>query len=192
MGWFSKKVSRDSWGEISVNISRMLEEGRERFFRACIRAVQRSEEEVVCESLGGSGDFALKGYQLGLVSAFLGLKGYIDERHAQEFVTPLYAHVCGSHVDECLEYLNRYYVEDGDGTMKLVGDVIRYVTNREEVDAAIAISLLPSELLLSGDAQIVVATCFGDEKVAEELMAGLERASRKFSEYVRDLGDQST
>ncbi len=180
------EASRDDWPEISLGISKSLEDDRIRFFESCLERIEKSDSsKVVNRSLAGSADLALKGYQLGIVPAFLEYKQLLREEDAQQFATLLYAQVCGTKIEECLEYLHRYYMEKRDGAIRLVSDVIRYITNSEDVDSTIAMGLLVSEFMLSANAQIWVAVHFRDEILAKQLMDGTKRALEEMARRFR-------
>jgi len=180
MGLFSRKVGRDSWGTICTDLTGYLEQGRERFFDGAL-ALAGEGRSPINRKLGGKADLALKGYQLGLVSAILQERRYVDEKDAQEFVTLLYAQVCGARVQECIEYLDRYYLEEGRASLKLVRDVLGFIVCEENVDLAIAMGLLPHEFGLSASANIYTALVFGDEKRATDLMERAAKAAKEMA-----------
>jgi len=181
MGFFSRKTKQRTWDDICSDLSGLLEESRKRFFRAAVEAVKETGVAAPNDALGGEGDFALKGYQLELVSAFVGRQAYVEEESLEEFDSLMLSQICGDDAEDCMGYVHRYYVQKGEANVKLLNDVVRFITGKMEIDVSIIAGLRVRERIFSTDAQIVSAVVFGDNKLAGELKSRTESAMAKLS-----------
>lgn len=182
---FNSKPSRDKWSTISTDIAKGLEEVRKRWFETGVSLLEEArkgekplEIKIVCRTLGGEADFAIKAYQLLLTSGFLAQHSYIPRSEGKDFADILYAQVCETTVQETMLYLERYNeVQDDRGTQlfRLASDIARYITGSEAhlAESMILVSTIPIYVDFT---HIVVAYAFGDQDTVRELQSKVRSA----------------
>jgi len=183
MGLFSRKPKQRSWEDVCVDLSELLEKSRQSFFQAAVGAVRESGTVVPNATLEGDGDLALRAYQLEVVSAFVGRQGYVAEEDLEKFDSLILDRIGGEDADKCMDYVHRYYVQTGEANVKLLNDLIRFISGAPEIDVSIVAGLRIRELIFSTDAQIVAAAVFGDDKLAGELRSRTETAMPNLDRY---------
>jgi hypothetical protein len=168
---------RDQWGTISLQIAKGLQEARKIWFHNCIKIIQAISQDpsfkeyrinIKQKTLTGKPLQAVKAYQLYWASDFIGQQVYIPKHKGNDFADILYAHVCGTELDTCYYYFNRY-VEAKDGG----GQLIRF-TN--DFASHIVGNLVVGDIIIQAtitffalSVQIVVAESFGDLKTTAAL-----------------------
>lgn len=166
-----------NWMELLLNLSKGLEECRELWFKACLNEIKEKSNITVQKThLEGHIDFATKGYQLFLVSLFLGMHKYLPSNNIREFIERLSAQVCGTELEECLEYLIKYstVTEDYKAQMKTFSnDIEKFLTDTSDNKLEEIIS--NTGPLLWEATHIVVADNFDDEKTADECQEWLKQ-----------------
>ncbi|UCH83121.1 MAG: hypothetical protein JSW50_11710 [Candidatus Latescibacterota bacterium] len=176
MGLFSKKSKERTWEDICSDLAKLLEKSRQSFFQATVDAVKAAGKTTPNDTLTGDGDLALKAYQMEVVSSFVGRQAYLAQEHLEEFDSLILQRIGGDDTDKCMEYVRRYYVETGEANVKLINDLIRFISGELEVDVSIVAGLRMRELIFSTDAQIVAAAAFGDTNLAGQLRSRAESA----------------
>ena len=181
MGFFSKKPKQRDWEDVCSQLSRLMEESRQRFFDAAVKTMEKSGKPVQNASLEGDGELALTAYQLERVSAFVCDLEYVDKRKLDDFDTFLLDQICGEKTDDYMAYIHRYYVQTGEPNVKLINDLIRFISDESEIDVSTVADLQNRERIFAQDAKIVTAVAFGDDKLAGHLMEKTKSAMTKLS-----------
>lgn len=190
MGIFSKLFAsgpgREDWSMISFKISKGLEDVRKTWFNSCVKVLQENSSKKGKDSLaikilnihlGGEADLAIKAFQLYLVSGFLSQHSYISPSKGKDFADILYAQVCGTQIVECLVFFSRYQEalsERGKQLFRFTSDVTKYITgNKAPLNESMLI--IPTVPLFVSLNHIVVANCFGDNKMVKKLESNIEK-----------------
>jgi len=190
MGIFSKLFTggpdRKEWSMISLNISKELLDIRKTWFNSCVKILQEYSSKkskdsldikIVNIHLGGEADLAIKAFQLYLVSGFLSQHSYISPSKGKDFADIFYAQVCGTQIVECLVFFSRYQEvlsNRGKLLFRFTSDVAKYITDNK---APLTESMLitPTVPLFISLNHIVVAYCFGDNKMVKKLESNIEK-----------------
>lgn len=190
MGIFSKLFARgpgrEDWSMISLNISKGLEDVRKTWFNSCVKVLQENSSKkgkdslaikIVHIRLGGEANLAIKAFQLYLVSGFLSQHSYISPSKGKDFADILYAQVCGTQIVECLAFFSRYQEvlsDRGTQLFQFTSDVSKYITgNKAPLNESMLI--MPNIPLFVSLNHIVIANCFGDNKMVKKLKSDIEK-----------------
>ena len=190
MGIFSKLFARGPGREdcsmISLNISKGLEDVRKTWFNSCVKVLQENSSKkgkdslaikIVHIRLGGEANLAIKAFQLYLVSGFLSQHSYISPSKGKDFADILYAQVWGTQIVECLAFFSRYQEvlsDRGTQLFQFTSDVSKYITgNKAPLNESMLI--MPNIPLFVSLNHIVIANCFGDNKMVKKLKSDIEK-----------------
>ncbi len=177
---FGREPDRSHWGEIVNNITVGLEHVRQRWFKMCVEGLQQvsSEESPITikkQNIGGNGLRAVKAYQLFLVSYFLAQHRYIPPSQGRDFADLIFAQVCGSDLEGCLQYFARYEGADGGmGLFRFTSDFAVYITETE-APLMEAMALGATAPTLAHLSHMVLAASFADHQTVEMLQRKLEQ-----------------
>src|SRR3972149_8462386 len=175
---FGFKPTMDKWPAISADIAGGLEVVRKRWFETGVSFLEDATKgdkplqiKIVCRTLGGEADSAIKAYQLLLTSGFLAQHSYIPRPDGKDFADILYAQVCGTNIRETMRYLERYIeVQQDRGTQlfRLASDIARYITGSEAslAESMILTSIIP---IYVDWTHMAVAYAFRDHNTLREL-----------------------
>jgi hypothetical protein len=181
---FFRTPDRKNWSEISLNISKGLEEMRKIWFDSCVKKIQSTlfnkdfqNIQEINTHLEGEAELAIKAYQLYIVSGFLAEHLYIPPSEGKAFADILYAQVCGTKIEEILTFLSSYEEVHGKAeqqTFRFCFDVAKNIMgDKGALAASVLIDMfIPSFIAIN---QYVVAECFGDKKTAEELLSIVQK-----------------
>jgi len=197
MGFFSRLFrgagpSREDWGVISLRIAKGLEEVRKKWFETLVGIFREMSKKgawkdppitVKRTNLAGDATHALKAYQLYLVSAFLAKHGYIPPSQGRDFADLLFAQVCGTELEQCLAFFNRYHEaheDPGRQLFRFASDISRYITGN---DTSFYESMLvdPTIPVFAWLTHMVVADAFGDQVTVAQLQTKLSEFRAKLS-----------
>lgn len=166
-GW----PSRTEWANIATNISVGLEESRRKWFDSCLSTLEEESKKrgeslktkIVCRSLSGQVDVAIRTYQLWQTLTFLSKnEEYIRRSDLKDFADNLFLQVRGRGSS-----WNRYaQVDEGKGELRFRIDVVNEITDFTYVEGPDLLCDLVEDL--TKGTHSVVARAFSDEVKEQE------------------------
>lgn len=186
--------SREDWPAISLYIAKEMEDIRKEWFGWCVRTFEKATDsfkqekdidhqiEVKNKHLSGEAELAIKAYQLRMASSFIATHEYISRREGKYFADLLYAQVCGTQLEECFPYFNRYLMMDkeneGSSIYFFLKDVANYITGNQATLVEVTF-IQPIFLILADATCLAIAYAFGDEETSKEIQERLEKQMPK-------------
>ena len=135
--------------------------------------------EIAKKTIGGRADLALRAYQLIQATRLISAQKYISPSDGQDFADILWAQVCGTHMDDVCELLDRYYEKRDAEEERLGFDVALYITGDPAWALRLTAVVMMQTTQLTGHTAMIVATAFGDEETVQDIRAQLERKQKQ-------------
>jgi hypothetical protein len=178
---------RDEWPRISNHIVRGLARDADSWFDHVVREVRSvssgpepnaPKAEPKRTALGGEAVHAVRAFQLIAATRFIDTLRYIPEADARDFADLLWAQVCGSKLDEVINYVRYYREVEGDQEAewsRFAADIMTYVLGETSplflIMSVIMQTTFPE---LIGHVGSIVADAFGDENTFNDLQRQLK------------------
>lgn len=183
---YSAQLDRSRWSGICTTIAVSFERDRKEFFGNCLKIAEAKQKgaslptERLNSTMGGVADLALRAYQLIQSTRLISAQKYIPPSDGQDFADLLWAQVCGTHMDDVFELVDRYHEKPADEAERFSFDVARYITCDDDGLSPPSMFALMVEIMmltpqLTGHTAMIVAAAFADEKTVQDMRAQLEQ-----------------
>jgi hypothetical protein len=161
-----------------------LERDRRGFLENCQKIAEAKWEDnaqpidAVSGIIDGPADLAVRSYQLMQATRLISVQQYISPPEGRDFADLLWAQVCGTHMDDVLELVERYKPKREDEEERFGFDVARGIIGDTPFPpwaVALMVEIMMQTPQLTGHTAMIVAAAFGDEENVQCVRAQLER-----------------
>ncbi|HAM50086.1 MAG TPA: hypothetical protein DCP92_05095 [Nitrospiraceae bacterium] len=171
---FNSRRSRRDLHVLATDLCYSLEDLRHLWFNSCYEAFNVEAGEGVVkylnDNLVGEADYAMRAYQLYLVSGFLAEHSYMEPSMTKEFISVLRQQILGTHLDECLLYYGRYSeTNEGQRLSHFCKDITKHITGGETPMTESLLLLSRCFPILFNVTHMWVAKAFDDHETVHKL-----------------------
>jgi len=171
---------RSWWSDICTAIAVPLERDRKAFFENCLKIAKVKQKD---DCLPIEPDLALRAYQLLQATRLISARKYISPSDGRDFADLLWAQVCGTHLDDVLELVERYQEKPKEEAERFGFDVARYIVGDDTQFPPSAFGLMAEIMMmtpqLTGHTATIIATAFGDQESVQDIRTQLERRQKR-------------
>ncbi len=161
-------------------LAREFDQARERIFNAMLLNVEKRTSPADLsgqKNLGGDADFALKGYQMLILSYFLAHHAYVKDADVQVFLGQLAINLCGEKLTEAQAYHAQFHEYRDDISLlaySVAAPVADYLISGPDPAGRV---FLPRFIpLFTIVTQMGIAKEFGDKVTASLLQTQMDEA----------------
>lgn len=182
-----RNLERSAWSQICTAIAISFERDRRGFLENCLEIAEAKRKdahplETVNSVMDGVADLAMRAYQLIQAARVISVQTYISSSDGRDFADLLWAQVCGTHMNDVLELVQRYQEKRDDEEERFAFDVAHHIIG-DRLFPPWAFPLMVEIMLLtpqlSGHTAMIVAGAFGDEENVQCIRAQLERKHKR-------------